>query len=395
MSPLSAPFSLLLLLLAFWSGKRTPPQLPEKIILGYPTNNECDQKVISAVQNGVNVVVWFAVVITYNATSGLPEIQSGPNYACVGEMVKEIREMGLQTVHMVSIGGWGVAHPETINTPAQVYKALDDWNMNVVANPAIGFNGFDGFDWDIEGVNDLSSPDNTFTLACLDLMGQVSQMAKQNGYLVSLVPPASYLDPTTSAFDRYLNHTYEQWVKVGVDFTYHSRNAYAYVLAKYGQTPGLMGTVDTFDFITIQLYETYSLAAYYLDAENESLLNYLTSFVTTLYSGWTVDFSSDPELNFTSQTVTVPASKLVIGLANAWAATVNGVVLILPSNLGPVHQALAAKAMEPRGYAYWTIADEGEQPNSNGVPLYMATGLNDFLCVRSSANCASSQISTQ
>jgi hypothetical protein len=93
--------------------------------------------------------------------------------------------------------------------------------------------------------------------------------------------------------------------------------------------------------------------------------------------------------------VTVPASKLIIGLANAWAATVNGVVLILPSTLGPAHEALAAKGMEPRGYAYWTIADEGEQPNSNGVPLYMATGLNDFLCVRSSANCASHQISTQ
>ena len=395
MSPLFSPLSLLLLASSLAAAQRVPPTLPEKIILGYPTNNECDQKVLSAVQNGVNVVVWFAVVIVYNETTQLPEIQSGPDYSCVGNMVVQIREMGLQTVHMVSIGGWGVAHPETFNTPQQVYKALDDWNMNTVANPAIGFNGFDGFDWDIEGVNELSSPYNTFTPACLELMGQVSQMAKQNGYLVSLVPPASYLDPTTSAFDRYLNHTYTQWVDIGVDFTYHGRNVYAYVLAKYGQTPVSTGTVDTFDFITIQLYETYSLAAYYLDAKSESLLNYLTSFVTPLYNGWTVDFSSDPVLEFASVEVTVPASKLIIGLANAWAATVNGVVLILPSNLGPAHEALAAKGMEPRGYAYWTIADEGEQPNSNGVPLYMANGLNDFLCVRSSANCASYQISTQ
>ena len=383
-----SPLSLLFLLVSVTTAQRVPPALPSEIILGYPTNNECDDKVLNAVQDGVNLVMWFAVTIGYNSTSGLPTIQSGPDYACVGQMVNQIKALGLPTVHMVSIGGWGVPHPETINTPQQIYKALDDWNNNVVANPAIGFNGFDGFDWDIEGVNQLNSPDNTFTPECLEMMGQVSQMAKQNGYLVSLVPPASYLDPTTNAFDRNLDHTYSQWVARGVNFNYHGHNPYAYLLAKYGQTPMNSGSVDTFDFVTIQLYETYSLADYYLDEVGESLSAYLTNFVTSLSLGWTVNFSSDPVMNFPSQQVTVPPSKLLIGLANSWAASVNGVVLIMPSDIGPVHQSLAAQGKAPRGYAYWTIADEGEQPNSNGTPLYMAAGLNNFLCVRSSANCA-------
>lgn len=377
----------LLLHLSLCSVRRTPPELPSQIILGYPTNNECDDKVLSAVQDGVNLVMWFAVVIAYNETSGLPVIESGPDYACVGEMASQIREMGLLTIHMVSIGGWGAPHPETINTPEEVYQALDDWNRNIVANPDIGFNGFDGFDWDVEGTNDLASPNNIFSPACLELMGKVSQLAKQDGYLVSMVPGASCMDPTTSAFDRYLNHTYAQWVSVGVDFAYHGHNPYAYLLAKYGQTQTATGPVDTFDFITIQLYETYSLADYYLNEAKESLSSYLTTFVTTLTEGWVVDFGSDSVLSFPSQVVKVPNSKLLIGLANGWATSVTGVVLILPSDLAPVHQALAAAGMAPRGYAYWTIADEGEAPYANGEPLNMAAGINEFLCIRNTTKC--------
>lgn len=50
------------------------------------------------------------------------------------------------------------------------------------------------------GADNQSSPINTFTVPCLDLVGQFSQLAQQDGYVVSLVPPESYLDPTTSGW---------------------------------------------------------------------------------------------------------------------------------------------------------------------------------------------------
>lgn len=57
---------------------------------------------------------------------------------------------------------------------------------------------------DIEGNDDLSSPNNRFTEACLCLMGEMSQLGKADGYVVSMAPAESYLDPTTSHFDyRY------------------------------------------------------------------------------------------------------------------------------------------------------------------------------------------------
>jgi hypothetical protein len=35
--------------------------LPEKLIIGYANWGECDEKIIEAVENGVNVVIWFAI----------------------------------------------------------------------------------------------------------------------------------------------------------------------------------------------------------------------------------------------------------------------------------------------------------------------------------------------
>ena len=62
--------------------------------------------------------------------------------------------------------------------------------------------GFDGFDWDIEGNDDMNSKYNVFTTECLDLMGEMSQLAKKDGYIVAMAPAESYLDPTTTLFDR-------------------------------------------------------------------------------------------------------------------------------------------------------------------------------------------------
>ena len=111
-------------------------------------------------------------------------------------------------------------HPSTSNPPAEVYAHWVQWNNHL----------FDGFDWDVEGNDDLSSPYNHFTQQCLDLMGTVSQLAKSDGYYVTMAPAESYLDPTTAQFDHSLQHNYPEWEELQPDFHYHGHNTYGYLL---------------------------------------------------------------------------------------------------------------------------------------------------------------------
>ena len=74
---------------------------------------------------------------------------------------------------MVSIGGWGAEHPTTDFSAAEMYAAIKNWNENIVARIGIP-HGFDGIDWDLEGDNSESSPNNYFTDELLELVGQIS-----------------------------------------------------------------------------------------------------------------------------------------------------------------------------------------------------------------------------
>ena len=58
---------------------------------------------------------------------------------------------------------------------------------------------------DIEGNDDGAHHGNVFTQAVLDLMGELSVLAKQGGYLVAMAPAQSYLDCTTDQFSRKVN----------------------------------------------------------------------------------------------------------------------------------------------------------------------------------------------
>ena len=125
--------------------------LPKKLIVGYANWNQCDEQIVQAVKDGVNVVMWFAINLSVDPDTGAPMITSGPDMDCVGDIVHKITELGLDTVHLISIGGWNAPHVDTSNTPDAIYEYFDYWNRNIAARPEKGFYGFDGFDWDIEG----------------------------------------------------------------------------------------------------------------------------------------------------------------------------------------------------------------------------------------------------
>ena len=91
----------------------------------------------------------------------------------------------------------------------------------------------------------------------------------------------------------------------------------------------------------------------------------------------------DLDLNYPqSSLLSLPASQLVIGLANGWAGD-NKFLLIYPAQAGAAYDALQAAGKVPRGFAFWNILDEGRaSPQRPEEPVWMAAGLNKFLHVR-------------
>ncbi len=201
---------------------------PGPLNMGY-AGGPCEG-MVDAAKSGLNVIFWFAINLSVDS-SGQPVVTSGPDLDCVANVSATLRAMQLPTTHMITVGGWDAPHPDTSNPPAAMYAAWKQWNEHVAARR--GFeNGFDGVDWDLEGNDDVTSVFNTFSVACLELVGEFSMLAKRDGYIVSMVPAESYFDPTTSSYDRSLLHPYPEWHPE----CYHGHNAYAYVLSRYGIT---------------------------------------------------------------------------------------------------------------------------------------------------------------
>jgi chitinase len=330
--------------------------LPEKLLVGYANWNQCDDSIVRAVEDGVNVIIWFSI----NLADG-PAITNGPDMDCVANISKTLRDKKLDVVHLISIGGWNSPHPSTRHSAEETFNHWHDWNTKVAARPASGFLGFDGIDWDIEGNDDLGSKLNVFSPATLDLMGEFSRMAKRAGYVVAMAPAESYLDPSTSAFSLRLTHNYEEWMDLQPGFTYHGRNIYGYLIAKYGDTMLYDGSsstiIPTFDFVTVQLYEGYSHAMFAMGLQGVPATEYLPKLVDRLEEGWKINFSEEPDINLENQKVSIPSSRLVLGLANGWAG--DGKFLFLSAQqVDAAHKAMHGKV---RGYAFWNILDEGRR----------------------------------
>ena len=334
-------------------------------------------KIIQAVSNGLNVIFWFSIdLIDDNGNPRIVEsaVQPLPNITCIVEVARELELRDLRTTHMVTVGGWGAPDPVTTFSSEDMWHAWKAWNAKIEALGLPG--GFDGIDWDMEGASDYLSPSNILSIEMLDLVGEMSQHAKRDGYLVSMVPPESYLDTTTSAFDMSLLHPYSEWEGIET-FFYHGHNAYAYLLAKYGQ--------ETFDIVSIQLYESYTHLLYNTTVApletRQSASDYLISYIPDAIHGWEVDFASYPSAKLPSQRVSVSKTALCIGLANGWI-TQGKNALVMPDEAQVAYETLKAHGLEPRGFVFWEIEAEGEVPPGQQAPLYMAKGLNAFLHTR-------------
>ena len=112
----------------------------------------------------------------------------------------------------------------------------------------------------------------------------------------------SYFDPTTSAFDRNLTHSYPEWHP---DFKYHGHNPYALLIAAFGSVVTGEGVVPTFEWVMIQFYESWAHMNYNVTARvpRQSPAEYLAAWVPQLLEGWSVDFSSDPAVALPTQRV--------------------------------------------------------------------------------------------
>jgi beta-glucosidase len=142
------------------------------------------------------------------------------------------------------------------------------------------------------------------------------------------------------------------------DFHYFGKNVYAYLVSRYG---------SCIDFVSVQLYESYSRAA--MSIYNDKVLpgDYLRTFVNSYNENkgqWYVDFEQDKTLQYSSRTVDLPLSKLVIGLANGWAIDEGEKVMFFSSEqIRSAYHQLLESGVTPRGFMFWVIGEEG----NNGI----------------------------
>jgi chitinase len=345
-------------------------ELPNQIIAGYAF--ECSNSVVQSVINGVNVVIWFSIDLGVDAL-GNPEIQRGlPDYKCIAKVNREVKDLGFQIVNLITVGGWNAKHPDTRVTPMQMYQEFLKWNQQVVAQDEY-FTGFDGLDWDVEGNDDLGSEYNTITVECLDFMGEFSKIMKSNGFIMSMAPAESYLDPTTSNFDRSLLHEYPEWEDLIPPFKYHGWNTYAYIISRYGSSILNGKEVSTFDFITVQFYESYSHLLYQTRYSRMSVADSIFDTVQRYLKPWEVRFEDAPEINWKNDQIHIKPEQLVIGLANGWADNKKS-LLLRGVEIKEAVEMLASDGIHIKGFAFWNIRDEG-LPMEDGSKLYLAREL--------------------
>lgn len=94
---------------------------------------------------------------------------------------------------------------------------------------------------------------------------------------------------------------------------------------------------------------------------------YLKTFIQSYHENkgqWHVDFDKDDTLQYSSQDMELPLSKLVIGFANGWAINEGEKVVFFKSEqIRSAYRQLLEAGMTPRGFMFWVIGEEG----NNGI----------------------------
>lgn len=334
-------------------------RLPQgKLNISYCDWGQTDDKIVRAVESGSNVIIWFSINLI--KVNGLPAIQDkSHDYIAVQSIIERTKQINKDIVHLMSIGGWNSPHIDESFDCNVWFNTIDTWNKSLfVNNEELELFGFDGFDYDLEGNDDFNSPYNKFSFKQLNLMGELAINLKKEGYLVTMAPSQSYIDCEESIFSLDLRFS-PSWVETS--FPYHGKNVMAYIIRKYGH--------ELFDFISIQLYEGWSRANNVLIKDEVCLAEYYLDLLTKMDKGWLVKFSSEVDCDIEDSIVSIPISKLVIGLANGWAGPSKGdkFMLLMPNELDSIYKKLEQANFTPLGFMFWNIKDEGiEVADRNG-----------------------------
>lgn len=346
------------------SDIRRHPALPDKLLVAYASWEQCDENVTKTVERGANVIVWFSANLEVVASE--PRIGGAlPDLACVARVANAVHASGYAVTHMLSIGGWNAPLPDLTLSGAAWFAIWDAWNARIAASH--NWQGFNGIDWDAEG-NDNATR-NVFTLHHLRLIGEISVAARRKGYVVSMAPSQSYLDVAETRFDTRVTFA-PPWRP---HFAYHGRNLYAYVLVFHGTTVLSGGrSVPTFDWVGLQLYEGWSRADYNMGQLGVPVPRYLRELVDGMEKGWDVDFGK-----LGIRRVAVPRHRLLLGLANGWTEPYPPVQKFLFIRQRDLLLAWRCMPSTPKGFMFWTIAEEGRIVE--GTRMFMAKALSNIL----------------
>ena len=375
-SSISFPTGSSMVALDFLPRPLRPVHDGSPLVIGYSHNPRGDN-VRRALQGGVNVICWsfFHLDTTSSSSSydddddnnnnNTPMIRTDLDLAAIRDLRNS--DQYANVLHMAAIGGWNAPHPPSGISGQTWAETFAQFNQQE------GYL-FDGIDWDLEGHDDRSATTAQFTIETLNVMADMSKVLKGNyGYLISMAPAESYLaaandDDDASSFCLQLNVFPEHWQEQDrhivrqANFSHAGQQCYAYVLHRAG--------VDTFDWISIQLYESFSRFVYETTvlAERQGILDSIAQAQMEALQrrafAYTNGFQVELPPHYGTVRLTIPPLKLVFGFANGWADGIK--VSCVDSQLFDLVFASSSDSkLNIGGVMFWTIDEEG----NNGIYL--------------------------
>ncbi|KAJ1458357.1 hypothetical protein M885DRAFT_614704 [Pelagophyceae sp. CCMP2097] len=352
---------LLPLLFAAGADALAPRFLPPgQLLIGYATSRSLREGSADvAAADGVNVIIWSFAFLEQDEAG--PRIRATFDLSEVLKAKARMAAAGQNVAHLVAFGGWNGAHPSTSLKGEGWFDLWAAWNAE---------NGdvFDGIDWDLEGHDDAGAETSNLDPVVVEVVGEFSRSAKAAGFVVGMAPAQSYLDASSDEFDLALNHQPGAGWKPGTNgfpetFPYAGRNAYVALIRA-------AGGVETFDFISVQLYEGYSRACFDITVGGAAAAEVVANVCRKL-STEGVRISGEPA----SAAIVVPPNQLVVGFANGWADG-RKFLSVAPRDIADAFAQLKGEGSEPRGVMFWVIDEEGSPASA---PVHFARDVSSAM----------------